>query len=517
MHRFFPALYFLLAAFAVLFYVLVSALQNGAFGFPLDDAWIHQVYARNLGTRFEFSFFAGQPSAGSTSPLWAILLSIGYAAGIDFRVWTILLGVGLLGVSAWEAGRVARGLGANARMEKWFAPVFLLFEWHMVWASASGMEILLFVFLALLLVELSLTPQPSLPKGEAEKSSPLPLGEGLGVRGLAMGIVAGLLTLTRPEGVVLAALVGLGLLLRARGSLSSPSSRSSRHFPISLISIISLYALAFLIPLIPYLLFNLQTSGTLLPNTFYAKAAEYAELTTQSNFFARWLSMYRQPLIGAQLLLVPGLVFGVWKLAREREWVLLLPAAWILLLPALYAWRLPVTYQFGRYVMPIIPFIVVYGVVGTAMLYQRISARVIRRAWAMAIAVVLAAFYVLGANYYAQSVAVIHCEMVAVANWTAANLPVGKLAAHDIGAQAYFDPRPLLDMAGLVSPEVIPFIRDEDKLIAWMQARGAQYAIFFPTWYPKISRGARVREIFSTGCATTRTLGEENLRVYQVK
>ena len=47
----------------------------GARGFPLDDAWIHQVYARNLGTRGEFAFFPGEPSAGSTSPFCTVHLT----------------------------------------------------------------------------------------------------------------------------------------------------------------------------------------------------------------------------------------------------------------------------------------------------------------------------------------------------------------------------------------------------------------------------------------------------------
>jgi hypothetical protein len=52
--------------------------------------------------------------------------------------------------------------------------------------------------------------------------------------------------------------------------------------------------------------------------------------------------------------------------------------------------------------------------------------------------------------------------MVAVSEWVAANTPPDDLiAAHDIGALGYFARRPLLDLAGLVSPEVIPFIRDE--------------------------------------------------------
>jgi len=500
-------LYFLLAALAVFFYLLVSYLQNGAFGFPLDDAWIHQAYARNLGTRFEFAFFAGQPSAGSTSPLWAILLSVGYALRLDYRVWTILLGIIFLAASAWGGGRIARHLGADARLEKWFVPIFLLFEWHMVWAAASGMEIVLFVFLSLLLVDLYLTPQPPLLKREGEsRLSPRLVGEGQGVRYAMMGIVAGLLTLTRPEGVVLAGLVGVGLTFQRSNVPTFQRFKTP-----------ALFVLTFLIVLAPYLAFNLHTSGTLLPNTFYAKAAEYAELT-QSNFFARWLMLYRQPLIGAQVLLVPGLIFLVWKFAREKKWMLLLPAAWILLLPALYAWRLPVEYQFGRYLMPIIPFVVVYGAVGTAWLLQHIAWRILRRAWAMTIVALVAAFYLLGANFYAQSVAVIQCEMVAVANWTRVNLPPNALiAAHDIGAQEYFDPRPLLDMAGLVSPEVIPFIRDETRLVEWMRARGAQYAIFFPTWYPRLARDTRLHEIFSTHCATTRAMGEENLRVYEIR
>lgn len=323
-----------------------------------------------------------------------------------------------------------------------------------------------------------------------------------------MGFLGGLLVLTRPEGIILVGLVGLGLVYKEwRKGLTGGT-------------LVSLggYAAAVLVLLAPYFWFNWQASGTILPNTFYAKSAEYAELTTQSNFFTRWLMMYRQPLIGAQVLLIPGLVYGVFVLVRRREWVHVLPVLWILILPALYAWRLPVEYQFGRYMMPVIPFVIVYGVVGTVFLFERISLRLLRRAWGLTIAVLLVVFVFLGVGFYAQSVAVINCEMVAVGKWTRENLSQGELiAAHDIGAQEYFDERPLLDMAGLVSPQVIPFIRDEAKLKEWVIAGGARYVIFFPTWYPKLAMDGALKEIYSTGCATTREMGEENLAVYVVK
>src|SRR5512135_3568930 len=80
----------LILAGVVLFSGLVF-LSLGAFsyriGFPLDDAWIHATYARNLAIRGEWSFLPGQPSAGSTSPLWRLLLAAGARIGLAPTWW----------------------------------------------------------------------------------------------------------------------------------------------------------------------------------------------------------------------------------------------------------------------------------------------------------------------------------------------------------------------------------------------------------------------------------------------
>ncbi len=480
-------LYLILALLAVAIYLLLAQLQNGEFGFPLDDAWIHQVYARNLGLRGEFAFFPGQPSTGSTSPLWAILLSAGYALCVDFRVWTVGLGVLFLALSALLARRLAYHLDARPFIADWLVPLFIIFEWHLTWAAASGMEIPLFIFFSLALVELFL-------------AAGHPFG---------LGLVAGLLALTRPEGVVLGALVALGLGIREWQKRTRLVERAAEWFA---------FALAFALLLVPYLAFNLVTSGTLLPNTFYAKSEEYKSLLTGTNFFLRWLSLYRQPLIGGQILLVPGIIWIGWKWVQARRVDWLIPLTWILALPALYAARLPVDYQFGRYEMPVIPFIGLYGIVGTGGLLGRIPKRAIRRAWALAIGVLVVAFAGLGANQYAQAAATINCEMVATARWTAANVPLGALiAVHDIGAQGYFDSHPMLDLAGLVSPEVIPFIRDETRLREWMHARGASYAIFFPSWYPGLAQDANFVLVHTENCAVTHEAGEVDLAVYKIR
>ncbi|HET7144352.1 MAG TPA: hypothetical protein VFI68_10065, partial [Anaerolineales bacterium] len=64
-------------AVIAIIYLLTSQAAYGI-GFPLDDSWIHQTYARNLALRAEWAFRPGTPSAGSTAPLWSVLLAIGF-------------------------------------------------------------------------------------------------------------------------------------------------------------------------------------------------------------------------------------------------------------------------------------------------------------------------------------------------------------------------------------------------------------------------------------------------------
>lgn len=479
----------------------VYLVVSGARGFPLDDAWIHQVYARNLGTRFEFAFFAGQPSTGSTSPLWTILLSLGYLFRIDFRAWTYLLGSVLFALNAVVAARLLTNQISRFRFQvsdslSFVVPLFLLLEWHLAWSAVSGMEILLFTFLSLVLVE----------RFYARAQTWL------------LGIIAGLLTLTRPEGVVLAGLVGVGLILDVDQRRQAQTKYVLSQRLSASIGAPLFFALGIILILAPYWLFNLAANGAIFPNTFYAKAAEYAELFARAPFIVRWIELLWTPFVGAQILLVPGLIYLVARLALKRDGLALIPFTWILLLPALYALRLPVTYQHGRYEMPVIPFIVIYGVWGTFALFERLQNWAIRVAWKISIAVVLIAFWLLGAAQYSTDVAIIDCEMVQTARWVRANVPAdATVAAHDIGALGYFYNRPFIDLAGLVSPDVIPFIRDDDRLRDYLFARDVNYVIVFPHWYATLTDDARFVPMFQTDCEVTRDAGEENMIIYKIR
>ena len=91
----------------------------------------------------------------------------------------------------------------------------------------------------------------------------------------------------------------------------------------------------------------------------------------------------------------------------------------------------------------------------------------------------------------------------------------GHVAAHDIGAIGYFASRELVDLAGLVSPDVIPFIREESALATYLDEAGAEYLITFPSWYPELTAGRQ--PLFVTGAPYSPAAGGENMTVYAWK
>jgi len=275
----------------------------------------------------------------------------------------------------------------------------------------------------------------------------------------------------------------------------------------------------------PYVAFNLRTSGTIFPNTFYAKQAEYQ---TELAIWTRLWRVLSPTLVGAQALLLPGFVYGVFRLVSQmqarRNWPAILPIVWWLAILGLYAVRLPVNYQHGRYTMPSIPLLIVYGVWGTAEMIRpfssRLGVRVLSRSVPIAIAVLGLLFWWRGANVYRDDVSFIEGEMVAVARWLDEHSAPGDLiAVHDIGAIGYLTDRPLLDLAGLITPEVIPFIADAGQLADWMVVRGADYAVFFPDFSPTYARLAadpRFQQVHCADYAWTRHMGLHNLCVYRL-
>ncbi len=463
-------------------------------GFPLDDAWIHQTYARSLGNTGSWKFLPGQPSAGSTAPAWTVMLSAGYWLGLNFYTWTFFLGWLLLWATGITAAHGFTQLAPRNAIYAILAGVVVIFEWHLTWAAGSGMETLLAGLLALivLLGVIGLYRQYETN------------GRSLAWKWSAIGALIGLSVWVRPDGITLLAVAGLGIL-------AGKTRRGTK-----LKDVLFLTA-GVLVLVVPYLIFNYMLAGEIWPNTFFAKQSEYAILR-QLPLWQRFYNLIRQPLTGIGIILLPGFLWYGLQKFRTRSWAEAFAVLWICGYILLYALRLPVTYQHGRYIMPVMPAFCLLGLVGVFELLDSLSGwrwqGILRPTWLISGLVILGAFWFLGLRGYAMDVAVIESEMVDTAQWVAEYTEPGALVgAHDIGALGYFGERQLVDLAGLVSPEVIPFIRDEQRLALFLDELEADYLVTFPGWYPHLTSKGSL--IYNSNSAFSPEMGGENMAVYR--
>jgi hypothetical protein len=462
-------------------YLVFSRIYH-SIGFPLDDAWIHQTFARNLATRGEWSFLPGKLSGGSTSPLWSALLAIGFWLRLAPYAWTYLLGAAALWGLAVLAENTMREIIPSYDPNFPWIGTALALEWHLVWAAGSGMETLAYSLLVtVVLVMIMLRSK----------------------KYLAMGAIIGLAVWIRPDGIILVGAAALAVFLNGKAWLEKFKNIASLAISTGSLSAV-------------YLFFNLAVSQSPLPNTFYAKQAEYA-VYLRLPFLQRLWGEALQPLVGIGAILITGLIMMLILAIRNRNWGVLIAMLWLVGFLSLYAWRLPVTYQHGRYVIPVIPIYLLLGLAGLVKFKMEYANRwrwVVPFFWKMTAALVLIIFWVRGAIAYAQDVALIETEMVDTAKWVALNIPADKLiAVHDIGAMGYFGKHTLVDLAGLVSPDVIQYLRDENKLAEYLNLRGANYLVAFPDWYVHLT--ANLTPVFSTGAIYSPKFGGQNMTVYQ--
>ncbi len=503
--------------------LLLGSLTLGAFaltapqGVPLDDAWIHFQFARNLARGDGLSFNPGQPTAGSTAPLWTLLLAGVYLAGGRFPVaGQALSGICFLAALA-ATYALARQL-TGSRGLAWLAGMVVAVNGRMVWAGLAGLETCLFAALSLWAIMAHLrtractdhAPGANKPLGE---DKPRPYGA------CVAAVLFGLAALARPEGYLLFALALADSMLHTL-RLTPHASRLTHH---ALPIVCSVFLFATLVA--PYLIFSLRTSGHLLPNTYHAKAT-VAFLPDRDfmSLAARYLILDNPPLL-------PFVVLGGLMLLRRAPLVSL----WSVGLPLCYAFLHTALYQHGRYLIPLIPCNAVLGVVGL-LEAQQIARRgfldtgergFFRRVRAIRVPQTLAAILIIAgtawrlpvmANQYAWNVDNINRMHVALGEWIKSHTPPhALLALNDIGAITYISERPVVDLAGLVTPEVIPLLRSPDRdarLAEFLAERDVEYVIIFPNWFPGLAADPALEPLYRVTLARNTIAGGQTMVVY---
>ncbi len=482
-----------LAAAACLLYLTAELyVFSGHLALPLDDSWIHLQFARQLATGGGLAFNTGQWISGSTAPLWTALLALGFVLPGGPLWWSKVFGIAFFLASVHATDRLAAEFGLSTGLCRFAAAMTAASHW-LVWSALSGMEITLFTCTSLWGIVLHLR----------ERRDP--------TRPPASFAVLAMATLARPEGCLLLVLAATDRLLL------------HKTIPVSRLAFGGFVAA---ILLIPTWIFYWIIGGSILPTTFAVKSGPLADLVPSGRYLSAVMDVVFRSQPVMLLFAGAGLLRLVERLASHRDHELsptglspagrvppsLLPALWPLGMALVYSLLASATGpivvgNFGRYYFPILPIVVVLGVLGLQKAEFRLRADGKSRQlpWRGFLAALLLApqiwGLIQGPPRYLQTLANVEDSDVAAAHWLAPRLPPqALLAVQDIGAIKYHLPNRVIDLAGIVNPDILPALRGsgskdptywEERLLTYLQREQPDYLVVFPRSYPRLTQGNR--------------------------
>lgn len=427
------------------FYVgAVLRVADGRPVAPLDDAYIHFQYARQAAAGQPWQYNSGDAySTGATSFIYPFILAVAFKLGVQGEqiVWVALaLGAASLGVTALVVRRVtaqlltAVGHPSAGSPLPFLAALFFLLTGAAQWAYFNGMESGLFTLFLLLSWHAFLAR-----------------------RYPANAFWLALAGLTRPEGLLLAGVNGLAVLLALY-------RQKERPFPWrSLLPA----AAALLITALPYLV-NVWLTGSAVASGAQAKSwfgnvpfrpvdIALSVLRDYGRILSRLALGQFAPIPwllapGALLLALPGW----WLLARRGEWpAVLLNSGWVFGGALLTATLITALWQMGRYQVPFLALLIPTACVGAVALWElrlvRVPVPVAYLLGGGLLALTLFSSYQALTSYALETRARAE-QQLAIADWIDQNLPANAIVAvHDAGAIRFVGQRAMVDMIGLTT------------------------------------------------------------------
>ncbi len=465
------ALFFLVLLLSLLYliFVLLKSLHiNGYFSFPLDDPWIHLQFAKNLNEYGKFSYFKDlNITSGSTAPFYTFLLSIGFFFTSNEFILSYCLGIIFFIGSIIYFYNILRLEFQDSFLITIFGTILFAFMWKIQWAALSGMETTTVLFFLLGAIYYY------------KKNS-----------WLIFSVFAGILLWVRPEALIFYGVLFIDLLYK-KYLLNKKLNNNefifkNKQFKTGLI--------IFVLLLISYFVFNLSLSGTLFPNTFSAKIKYYSGGNV--NYITQVYNLFTEnELIILSLFSVIGILVVLYEILNRKQNGKLIYTFWLLGIILAYGLFLPYLYQKGRYLFPIFPAYLImgiYGIVITMNLIQKKIESIKNYYKYMFLVLVITIIITLQFLYasinfikiYIDDVKYIHDRQIITGKWLNKNLsPQSIVATHDIGAIAFYSKLQVVDMVGLISPEMIPNIGSFDRLKKFLSSKKVTHIATLRNWF----------------------------------
>ncbi len=475
------------------------SITGGEICLPLDDSFIYLQYAKAIAEGRPFVYTPGNaPTTGATSLLYPLLLvpphllRLGPSMAI---AWAVALGVAGLLLSTLLLLRLGRLLGGWPTAA--LSAAFFLLSPHLLWGYLSGMEIALYatVLLATLLAYFR-------ERGSAR------------FRATHAWLFA--LAAARPEGAVLAGVLGLAMLADARRAARAPAGP---RFPRPSL------ALPFLAAALPFLV-CLAVTGSIESTSAQAKSilaephpdtrAEYVRGSPGvwldiAKVYLSWFTQAQEAqgpgfhvdprlavATAAGLLLFALLLLAPRRGPRPGGGVLL-----ALLAAGVVVNSLPIYWyvHLYRYQQGLFPVLLLCAAAGYGRLARLARERLPRSLGAVAAAAAIAAPLAAVAppllaeqrrvvEFYGWNCENILHQQVKTGRWIDANLPPGAvIALNDAGAIAYYGHRTTLDLIGLTTAGFARVYRSGigclyESVRRLPPGRLPTYFVVYPEWFP---------------------------------
>jgi hypothetical protein len=455
----------------LLYIFIVTALLYTWFSnWAYDDPYITYRYAQNLAHGVGFVYNPGERVLSTTTPLFAILLAILYHIWDNLPRWANLisaLSLALGAVFLWDLAQT------------WKAPAIgwaalLLYPTFPLMLTTMSSETPL--YLALCLGAFSFYARGSYP---------------------LTALFAALAVLTRPDGILVPAILALDYLIRIR-----------RPIPWNAV-------LLFIIITMPWFIFAWSYFGSPIPVTLAAKQGQ-GSMAISERFAFGFVTMVKQYVRSQHyrieaVLVIFGIGYLVWRSYHEqifRRWLFFF--GWVALYFLSYS-ILGVSRYFWYYA-PLVPGIIACVGLGAASVvliaqyttrfvlrhYQDIFRSTNMKTTALVLTfiliAVLAVFQVKDLNRIRQHVdSRIHIYR-AVGEWLQSNTNVdAKIGTLEVGVIGYYAQRSILGFAGLLEPNVAAYLSEnttyEDTALWAVEEFQPAYLVLQEGAFPKLEQG----------------------------
>ncbi|MEE9442532.1 MAG: hypothetical protein V3V99_07680 [candidate division Zixibacteria bacterium] len=386
-------------------------------GYTADDAFITFRYADNIANGLGFVYNVGEKVMGTSTPLFTLILSLLSLIGIKPIIGALFISLFCTGLTAAIIYRFAILLS----FEKYsILPVviYILFP-RILSTDIGGMETPLF---ALLVIAAFYYQRKNMLQ--------------------AALLLSGLAIMTRPEGILLFAIIfGRNIFTDA-----------SRTLKLSFVS---------LLPVAAWLIFSQVYFGSIIPHSIPAKLALYSRFGTMSFWNSIVFLMGWHNLFGIAMFII-ALTGAHWLYYRRRFG--LLEIIWIAAMILFYSTGK--THLFLWYIAPIYPVYILIASAAIPYLFGKIEWAKNNSGPSVMIVASLTVATLLYANY---------APLISFKNQQTTHKEIHKsigkylkfhagandvIAAEDIGYIGYFSQKKILDRDGLISPQAVPYNRD---------------------------------------------------------